>query len=71
MAQNPARRSASLTVYTGTVRQANVNPRTVTLPVVEGRDVRFTRLSTGEALSQTRVDRTVLADPEPRFWSDL
>src|SRR5271170_1096701 len=38
----------------GTVRQAHVDPRTITLPVVDGEGIRFSRLSTDEGLSQTK-----------------
>ena len=37
------------------VQQAHVDPRTVRLPVVSGSDIRFTRLSTSEGLSQIKV----------------
>lgn len=67
IAQNPAEHSVNRTVYTDIVWQANVNPRTITLPVVEGRDIRFTRLSTQEGLSQTRVDQ-VVQDDQGFMW---
>jgi hypothetical protein len=35
------------------VPQAHVSPRTITLPVVDATDIRFTRLSRDEGLSQT------------------
>src|ERR1700683_5164983 len=38
-------------------QQAQVDPRTVILPVVDGKGIRFTRLSTEEGLSQTRYLR--------------
>jgi hypothetical protein len=52
IAQNPAEHSANRTVSTSAPRQANVNPRPITLPDIDGRDIRFTRHSTGEGLSQ-------------------
>jgi ligand-binding sensor domain-containing protein len=44
------------------VRQAHVDPRTITLPVVNAKGIRFTRLSTDEGLSQTRVIQVVQDD---------
>src|SRR5260370_8314691 len=35
------------------VHQAQVEPRTITLPVVDGKGIRFTHLSTASGLSQT------------------
>ena len=52
-AGRPGNRSATL----GVVQQAHGQPRTITLPVVDGKDIRFTRLSTDEGLSQTKVTR--------------
>ena len=49
------------------VRQANVDPRTITLPVVDGERIRFTRLSTDEGLSQTKVFQTV-QDEQGFMW---
>jgi PAS domain S-box-containing protein len=46
----------------GLVRQADVEPRTITLPVVDGKGVHFTRLSTDEGLSQTKVSQIVQDD---------
>jgi hypothetical protein len=37
------------------VQQAYVDPHTIILPVVDGKEIRFTRLPTDEGLSQTRV----------------
>jgi hypothetical protein len=67
IAQNPAENSAIRIVYTDIVSQADANPRTITLPVVDGRDIRFTRLSTEEGLSQTRVDQ-VVQDNQGFMW---
>jgi PAS domain S-box-containing protein len=44
------------------VRQAQVKPGTITLPVVDAKDIRFTRLSTDEGLSQTKVTHAVQDD---------
>ena len=49
------------------VPQAKVNPRMVRLPVVEGTDVRFTRLSTEEGLSQVRVSQ-IVQDDQGFMW---
>lgn len=51
----------------GTVQQAQVDPRTITLPVVDARDIRFTRLSTDEGLSQTRVIQ-IVQDDQGFMW---
>src|SRR3984893_16428315 len=49
------------------VQQAQVDPRTVTLPVVDGKGIRFTRLSTDEGLSQTKVTR-IVQDDQGFMW---
>src|SRR5258705_11454236 len=49
------------------VRQAHVDPRTITLPVVDGKGIRFTRLSTDEGLSQTKVTR-IVQDDQGFMW---
>ncbi len=46
----------------GTVPQAHVAPQTVNLPVVDGTNIRFTRLSTEDGLSQTKVSQIVQDD---------
>jgi len=51
----------------GAVPQANVDPRTITLPVVDGKGIRFTRLSTDEGLSQTRVIQ-IVQDDQGFMW---
>jgi signal transduction histidine kinase/ligand-binding sensor domain-containing protein len=51
----------------GVVPQARVNPRVVTLPVVDGKGIRFTRLSTDEGLSQTRVTQ-IVQDDQGFMW---
>jgi PAS domain S-box-containing protein len=51
----------------GAVQQAHVAPRTITLPVVDGKDIRFTRLSTDEGLSQTRVIQ-IVQDDQGFMW---
>ena len=44
------------------VRKAHVKPRTVILPVIDGADIRFTRLSSDEGLFQTMVWQIVQDD---------
>ena len=51
----------------GMVRQAQVDPHTITLPVVDGKGIRFTRLSTDEGLSQTRVIQ-IVQDNQGFMW---
>jgi len=46
---------------------AHVEPRTVPLPVVDGKDLRFTRLSTDEGLSQTKVAQ-IVQDNQGFMW---
>jgi PAS domain S-box-containing protein len=49
------------------VRQAQAVPRTIILPVVDGKGLRFTRLSTDEGLSQTRVIQ-IVQDDQGFMW---
>ena len=51
----------------GAVPQANVDPRTITLPVVDGKGIRFTRLSTDEGLSQTKINQ-IVQDDQGFMW---
>src|SRR5271163_4461065 len=53
-ARDSAGRPDKRPVNLGAVRQAHVEPLTITLPVVDGKDIRFTRLSTAEGLSHQR-----------------
>lgn len=62
-AGRPDNQSASPLV----VPQAHVAPHTITLPVVEAKDIRFTRLSTDEGLSQTRVIQ-IVEDDQGFMW---
>ena len=62
MARDGAGRPDNRPNNVGAVRQAHVDPRTITLPVVDGKGIRFTRLSTDEGLSQTRVIQIVQDD---------
>ena len=45
----------------------HVDPRTVRLPVISGRDTRFTRLSTTEGLSQIKVSE-IVQDDQGFMW---
>jgi ligand-binding sensor domain-containing protein/signal transduction histidine kinase len=47
--------------------QARVNTAIITLPVVDGKDIRFTRLSTDEGLSQTKVMQ-IVQDDQGFIW---
>ena len=51
----------------GTVRQAHVNPRRIFVPIVGAKDIRFTRLSTDQGLSQTRVIQ-IVQDDQGFMW---
>ena len=62
-----AQDGAGRPVNPGVVRQAQVEPRTIILPVVDGKGIRFTRLSTDEGLSQTRVSQ-IVQDDQGLMW---
>jgi PAS domain S-box-containing protein len=49
------------------VPQARINPRIITPPVVDGTDIRFTRLSRSEGLSQTRIAQ-IVQDNQGFIW---
>jgi ligand-binding sensor domain-containing protein/signal transduction histidine kinase len=49
------------------VLQARVDPRPVRLPIIDGTDVRFTRLATTEGLSQRRVSQ-IAQDDQGFMW---
>jgi ligand-binding sensor domain-containing protein/signal transduction histidine kinase len=46
---------------------AQVDPRPIKLPVIDGNDIRFKRLSTAEGLSQTRV-ANIVQDDQGFMW---
>ena len=54
-------------VNLGVLPQAHVEPRTIILPVVDGTDIRFARISTADGLSQTKVDR-IVQDDQGFMW---
>ncbi|MEA2263390.1 MAG: hypothetical protein QOJ51_6215 [Acidobacteriaceae bacterium] len=66
VAQDGAGRLGNRPVTPG-VLQAHVEPRTITLPVVDGKDLHFTRLSTEQGLSQTKVSQ-ILQDDQGFMW---
>ena len=66
-AQDGAGRPDNRPVNPGVVRHAQVKPRTIILPVVDGKGIRFTRLSTDEGLSQTRVIQ-IVQDDQGFMW---
>jgi signal transduction histidine kinase/ligand-binding sensor domain-containing protein len=49
------------------VPKASVNPQPIRMPIVDGADLRYTRLSTSDGLSQTRVDQ-VVQDNQGFIW---
>ena len=49
------------------VPEANVNPQPIRIPIVDGANLRYTRLSTSDGLSQTRVDQ-VVQDNQGFIW---
>jgi len=67
IAHNTAGYTANRNVYAKMVAQAHPDSGTITLPVVDGKDIHFTRLSTGEGLSQTRVDQ-IVQDDQGFMW---
>jgi hypothetical protein len=46
---------------------ANVNPQPIRIPIVDGAGLRYTRLSTSDGLSQTRVSQ-VVQDNQGFIW---
>ena len=67
MAGDGAGRTVNQPTTSGVVQQAQVEPRTITLPVVDGTGVRFTRLSTDQGLSQTKVSQ-IVQDDQGFMW---
>src|SRR5215468_12376743 len=51
----------------GTVPEARMSSQSVTLPVADGEDIRFSHLSTKAGLSQTRVGQ-IVQDDEGFLW---
>ena len=67
MARDGAGRPGNRPVTPEVVRQAHLEPRTITLPMVDAKGIRFTRLSTDEGLSQTKVSH-VVQDDQGFMW---
>jgi len=67
MAQEEALRSQTQPAHSGMVRQVLVKPHTIILPVVDGKGIRFTRLSTENGLSQTMVWQ-IAQDDQGFMW---
>src|SRR5260370_21424734 len=67
MARDGAGRPDNQPNNVGAVRQADIDPHTITLPVVDGKGIRFTRLSTDDGLSQTRVSQ-IVQDDQGFMW---
>src|SRR5437762_13751374 len=63
----PQMRAAQRRITQGAVPQASVDPRQVRLPVIDGTDIRFARLSTADGLSQTRVAQ-IVQDDQGFMW---
>src|SRR5207302_612852 len=63
----PQMRAAQRQIAQGAVPQANVDPRQVRLPVIDGTDIRFARLSTADGLSQTKVAQ-IVQDDQGFMW---
>jgi ligand-binding sensor domain-containing protein/signal transduction histidine kinase len=64
---NKAADKRYVTTLPGPVPQASVNPRLVKLPMIDGTDVRFTRLSANDGLSQRRVSQ-IVQDNQGFMW---
>ena len=67
MARDGAGRLDNQPVNPAGVRQAQVEPRTIVLPVVDGKGLRFARLSTDAGLSQTRIIQ-IVQDDQGFMW---
>ena len=67
MAGDGAGRPVDRPATPGVARQADTEPPTIALPVVDGKGIRFTRLSTDEGLSQTKVSQ-IVQDDQGFMW---
>ncbi|WP_263350304.1 two-component regulator propeller domain-containing protein [Acidicapsa acidisoli] len=67
MTRDGAGRPGNRPIAPGVVPQLHAEPHTISLPVVDGKDLRFTRLSTDEGLSQTKVSQ-VVQDDQGFIW---
>ena len=66
-AQNTAEHPSSRAVVTDMVGQVQVNPSAITLPVIDGKDIHFSRISTEDGLSQKRVSQ-IVQDDQGFIW---
>ena len=57
----------SISTITGAAPRPQVDPRTVRLPMVDGEGIRFTRITTADGLSQTRVAQ-IVQDDQGFMW---
>jgi ligand-binding sensor domain-containing protein/signal transduction histidine kinase len=57
----------SISTITGAVPQPHIDHRTVRLPMVDGESIRFTRITTADGLSQTRVAQ-IVQDDQGFMW---
>ena len=60
-------RAADRRLAHSTVPQASVDLRPIRLPIVDGTDIRFTRLSTADGLSQTKASH-IVQDDQGFMW---
>jgi ligand-binding sensor domain-containing protein/signal transduction histidine kinase len=67
MAQERADRPGHGMNSIAAVLQARVDPHTIALPIVDDKGIRFTRLSTNEGLSQTKVSQ-IRQDDQGFMW---
>jgi ligand-binding sensor domain-containing protein len=56
-----------ITTLAGPVAQASVVARPIQLPIIDGADIRFARISTADGLSQTKADR-IIQDDQGFMW---
>ena len=66
-AQNTKGHFEPRTVNADMVEQVHVSPRTITLPVVNGKGIHFSRISTEDGLSQKRVSQ-IVQDDQGFIW---
>jgi len=63
----PRMRAADERATHHTVPQASVDPRPIRLPIVDGTDIRFTRVFTADGLAQTKVSQ-IVQDSQGFIW---
>jgi PAS domain S-box-containing protein len=67
IAQDTAGNTENRSVYAERVRQVPLDSGTITLPVIEGTDIRFESLSSTNRLSQTKISR-IVQDDQGFMW---